>query len=280
MEKNTGAPTTIRGRILYRIARFTHGIRFYDIKRTENLEGMHSLQYGASYDTADFRAIFYHLIQKTAVHFVLRMIRTPLPEQWPRIFTGSRKSMAEFLLKEYFPYERQRRRGIVLEKVLYLYLKTCEVDTNYAEVNDALLYRLLTQKGHKFFFDNPAALDPANWFMDNNPNPLLHDEGEIKGSRLPHRGRYTPPQEIVYFDVKKMTETHMTASLPLKEPITTLRKADDQFDVQYVALDLAGKVDGSEGVTYPIIARGKNLGQVMDAYRKFARTHQEIPVRV
>lgn len=187
----------------------------------------------------------FHVFQKTLLHIGLRFIRTPPPEKWPDLFTGPRKEFAQFLLEEYFPYERQDRREIILEKVLYFWLKMWEYDNNYCEVFDCLLYRLFTKKGLKFHFPVPQYLDPANWYMDHSLHPSAKGQG----------ARNVIPDGAQFFRVVAETPEFLTVDIRLNQSDVILRDMNNQFNRQRMRIDLSRVEKVDAGWKYPILKR-------------------------
>lgn len=193
----------------------------------------------------------FHIWEKTLLHVVLRFIRVPPPETWIRIFTGTESQLAQFLLDNYFQYERQKRRRLILEKIFYYGLKMSEYDTNYSEVIHFLVHRLSSTSGRTISFDRPYHLNPAFWYCDTNP--LLKDSP----------GRFIPSSDAQYFQITDATETTITTDVSLHQRVLQVRHPTDQLDIWYLGIDYEKPVSVDDrGWTYQVIARSRDAIEV------------------
>lgn len=220
------------------------------------IRGMKPLNNAADFAASGWKEYRFHIIEKTLLNQVLVRIPCPPPEEWPGLLTGPRVQVAEFLLEEYFRYEKQQRRRLILTRVFWYILKQWEADDNYTEVFDFQLYRMFTKKGLKFGFPDPSKLDPANWYMDSNP--------KLAGSH----GRFIPELNAAPFHIKWERDGHVALTRGITSEIICTKPPGDMLNEVWYALDIR-KGEAQDGlVVYPVIAKNKELIEVSKALQK------------
>lgn len=238
----------IRSRFWIWIARRTDK---YRQPRENFVCGMKALNCPEDYAAAGWKEYRFHIVEKTLLNQVLIRIPCPPPEDWPVIFTGPRAQLATFLLEEYFRYEKQQRRRLIMARVFWFVLKQWEGDDNYTEVFDFLLYRMFTRKGLKFGFTDPAKLDPANWYMDSNPK-LAGRPGRF----IPDASREIP------FSLKWERDGRVAVTRQLTSEIICTKSPGDMLNETWYALDISQETQQDGLFIYPVIAKDKELIEV------------------
>jgi len=260
-----GEETTLKGRLTYWIARKTQWIRRYG----HNRYVARPLNQTKDFAGVDLRSFFYHVVKKTAIHIFLRFIRTPPPEMWPDLLTGARADYARFLLREYFPNEREFRRSVIAEKIWWVILDTVDHDTNYAEIFDYTLYRTIIGRP-AITFDCAHYIDPLYWCMDDNTNPMKPPVGPGRNPRdsASRCGRVVPPPEIKYFTVLHADDRAIIIDKELSISVVKLRDVNDPMKYWFVVVDkTAGKPFENEwvkGWRYEVILKSSDLGEIVD----------------
>jgi hypothetical protein len=225
----------------------------YRQPRENYVRGMKPLNSPEDYAAAGWKEYRFHIIEKTLLNQVLIRIPVPSPEEWPKLLTGPRAQLAEFLRDEYFRYEKQARRRLILTRVFWFVLRQWEADDNYTEVFDFQLYRMFTRKGLKFGFTDPSKLDPANWYMDSNP--------KLAGGP----GRFIPELNAAPFHIKWERDGHVALTRGITSEIICTKPPGDMLNEVWYALDIRKATVRDGLVVYPVIAKNKELIEVSKA---------------
>lgn len=152
----------VRNKILFRLGNGTSGIW--------------GLNHGEEWEDATFDTILFHWIMKNPLRQAVKLM-PDIPQPWLDGLTGTQRLLYEIGKEKWYDCDKSQNRKDQFWKP-FLYALILWQHDEVMEPFDRVFYEVLTKRDE--FFIRVDRLDPANWYMDDNPKKPF--ETDIKKS--------------------------------------------------------------------------------------------------
>lgn len=204
-------------------------------------EGITPLNTVEEFEQASRDTDAFHWLIKKPLRYIVRSI--VVPQQWLDRLDGNPRILYRIVCDTYFPSEKQGWRRETLKPIFEYGLCLYAFDNNYREVFDSMLSRVISARA-TFKFDRHQ-INPDNWYQDG-------------------RGRIEVEQSKPFVVLSLSDAAAVLDRIIDNQIITTY--GSDEASVQYLALDLAGRIEPYPDIyVYPILARGASVLDVAPA---------------
>ena len=205
------------------------------LRMFDEFQGITPLNTVEEFEQASPDTLAFHWLIKKPLRYIVRSIS--VPQHWLDRLDGNPRILYRIVCDTYLANERQGWRRDTLKPIFEFGLCLYAFDNNYREVFDSLLARFIQARA-SFQFDRHQ-INPDNWYQDG-------------------RGRIEVEQSKP-FVVLSLSDTAVVLDRIIdNQIITTYGK--DGANVQYIALDLAGRIEPYPDIyVYPILARGASV---------------------
>lgn len=125
---------------------------------------IHGVNTGDQEETMNKDCRLFHFEMKGPLYWML--IHMPdVPQHWIDNLQGNNRILHDVLKEAYFKKDKQSRRRQIVWKFIEYFLCIPEYDDNHAEIEDPILFTILSN-AHRFSF-NHWWLNPDHWWNDD-----------------------------------------------------------------------------------------------------------------
>lgn len=125
-------------------------------------------------------AFRFHGPMKAMFYKVLKLVNPP-PNEWLDEMTGNNAILRD-IYYEYLLQERQQWRKDVLTRILPFSLCLGAHDSNYTEIEEFFLYKII-ERADEFRF-SPVSINPHCWYQDGRGRELPTKEETMRAIEM------------------------------------------------------------------------------------------------